>query len=347
MLTDYTSRLATTDDLPLLAQWLAVPDVQQWWGEPVLRLGTIRDHIVGDEVTTLIINYQGVPLAYVQHCDLGTEPHPSFAQLPPTTQFVDTFIGDPAMMNRGHGAAYLRQIAEQLLAAGAPLVAIDPAPENLRARRAYARAGFVGETIVDTDDGPAVLMFFRGTPATDEEEGATLMATPTTKAAYLAELTTAHDELQAALAQWTPQQLTGPTDAAGWTINDHLLNLNAWEHSVVSLLNHQPRHEGLGVPEALYLAHDTDAINAAILKQNHHYSPAEAQALFADTHQQLLNTLTTLTDDDLQQTYTYYLPDEPGDDDGTPILARLRGNTSEHYREHLPWMQAIAAGTNR
>ena len=47
------------------------------------------------------------------------------------------------MIGRGHGAAYLRLIAERLCAEGAPLVTIDPIVDNLRARRAYAKAGFV------------------------------------------------------------------------------------------------------------------------------------------------------------------------------------------------------------
>jgi len=42
------------------------------------------------------------------------------------------------------------------------LVAIDPDIQNHRARRAYERAGFRGDTEVMTDSGPAVLMIFEG-----------------------------------------------------------------------------------------------------------------------------------------------------------------------------------------
>jgi aminoglycoside 6'-N-acetyltransferase len=65
------------------------------------------------------------------------------------------------MIGSGHGAAFLRARALALIAAGAPLVAIDPDPANLRARRSYARAGFAFEAIVETGDGPAALMIFR------------------------------------------------------------------------------------------------------------------------------------------------------------------------------------------
>jgi hypothetical protein len=64
------------------------------------------------------------------------------------------------MTGRGHGAAYLSLLAERLRTQGAPVVAIDPDAENLRARRAYAKAGFVGETPVETEAGPAVVTIY-------------------------------------------------------------------------------------------------------------------------------------------------------------------------------------------
>jgi aminoglycoside 6'-N-acetyltransferase len=47
-----------------------------------------------------------------------------------------------------------------LRADGAPVVAIDPDVENLRARHAYAKAGFRGEAVMESGAGPAVLMLF-------------------------------------------------------------------------------------------------------------------------------------------------------------------------------------------
>ena len=84
------------------------------------------------------------------------------AYLPHGTQVIDAFMGEPAMLGRGHGRGFIRSLAEMLLAQGAPLVAIDPALDNYRARRAYAYAGFVEKRAVETEDGPAVLMLFSG-----------------------------------------------------------------------------------------------------------------------------------------------------------------------------------------
>jgi aminoglycoside 6'-N-acetyltransferase len=73
---------------------------------------------------------------------------------------IDSFIGPPSMIGRGHGAAYLSLLAERLCAEGAPLLAIDPAVENLRARRAYEGAGFRFEAPVATVAGLAALMIY-------------------------------------------------------------------------------------------------------------------------------------------------------------------------------------------
>jgi aminoglycoside 6'-N-acetyltransferase len=64
------------------------------------------------------------------------------------------------MLGCGHGSKFLRLLAEQLLAGGAPLVAIDPAEDNAHARKAYANAGFRGEQVVETESGPVVLMIY-------------------------------------------------------------------------------------------------------------------------------------------------------------------------------------------
>ena len=62
------------------------------------------------------------------------------------------------MLGRGHGSAFIRFFTERLLAKGTPRVVIDPDPANTRAIRAYERAGFSKDCIVETPDGPALLM---------------------------------------------------------------------------------------------------------------------------------------------------------------------------------------------
>jgi aminoglycoside 6'-N-acetyltransferase len=96
--------------------------------------------------------------AYVQAHQVHVWPQSHFAHLPADNMAVDAFVGEPDMLSRGHGAQFLRLLAERLLADGAPIFVIDPDVDNHRARRAHGRAGFRGDTVVDTDEGPAILM---------------------------------------------------------------------------------------------------------------------------------------------------------------------------------------------
>jgi aminoglycoside 6'-N-acetyltransferase len=62
------------------------------------------------------------------------------------------------MVNRGHGSRFISHFVDELLSTGTPRVITDPAAENSRAIRAYEKAGFVRHRLVETADGPAVLM---------------------------------------------------------------------------------------------------------------------------------------------------------------------------------------------
>ena len=77
---------------------------------------------------------------------------------PRGTRGIDQFIGEPDMVDRGHGSAFIRAFIERVLANGAPRVITDPDPDNDRAIRAYEKAGFEKVHLVDTSDGTALLM---------------------------------------------------------------------------------------------------------------------------------------------------------------------------------------------
>lgn len=62
------------------------------------------------------------------------------------------------MLGKGHGSAMLRQFTDALFGEGAPRVIVDPDPANLRAIRAYAKAGFRPIEERDTPFGRVLLM---------------------------------------------------------------------------------------------------------------------------------------------------------------------------------------------
>ena len=168
----------------------------------------------------------------------------------------------------------------------------------------------------------------------------------TTKAELLVEIEHAWTTLNAALDRLTEAQMSVPQDAQGWTVKDHLIHLTFWERSVIFFLQGQPRHQGLGVEEALYLKGNDDEINATIYQQHKDLSVSETLAQFRSTHQQLLKVLQPLTDPDLQKPYRHYLPEEPGEGDGPPALNVIYGNSAHHFAEHLPWITALVEGTH-
>lgn len=163
----YSFRPASSDDLPRLRRWLSAPEVRRWWGNPTEQFELLRDDLNEPFMTMRIVSLQRRPFAYAQDYDVHSWPQRHLSRLPKGSRAIDSFIGWPSMVGRGHGQAYLRLLAERLCAAGAPLVAIDPAEGNLRARRAYENAGFRVEARVVTEAGPAVLMLYQPRRATN------------------------------------------------------------------------------------------------------------------------------------------------------------------------------------
>ena len=158
----YAFRPAVAADLPRLGAWLRTPDVVRWWGDPQRELATLEEDLSEPRMVMRIVSYRGRPFAYVQDYAVDAWPQPHFADLPSGSRAVDAFVGEPDMIGHGHGSAFLGQLARRLIAEGAPLVAIDPDVDNLRARRAYEKAGFRGDTVVESGEGPAILMTFNG-----------------------------------------------------------------------------------------------------------------------------------------------------------------------------------------
>jgi aminoglycoside 6'-N-acetyltransferase len=158
----YTFRLALREDLPLLRAWLRTPEVVRWWGDPVEQSALLQADMREPRMVMHIVAFAGRAFGYVQDYAIHVWPQPRFEHLPHGSRAIDAFIGEPDMIGKGHGSIFLRLAAQRLRAAGAPVVAIDPTVDNVRARRAYARAGFRGDTIVETAAGPAILMTFDG-----------------------------------------------------------------------------------------------------------------------------------------------------------------------------------------
>ncbi|MGL3212147.1 GNAT family N-acetyltransferase [Bradyrhizobium sp. BR 1433] len=157
MASPYHFRLMTPADLPQIKQWLALPHVREWWGDPAEQYALVSGDLDEPAMDQFIVATDGSDLGYIQCYDL-TAWNSGFGAQPEGTRGIDLFIGEPNMMAGGHGSALIRAFVDDRLAQGAPRIVTDPDPANARAIRAYEKAGFQKMGMVDTLDGPALLM---------------------------------------------------------------------------------------------------------------------------------------------------------------------------------------------
>jgi aminoglycoside 6'-N-acetyltransferase len=156
----YTFRPVTASDLPQLEAWLKAPEVIAWWGDPLEQAELMRTDLEEPRMQMELVLFNGKPFAYAQSYEVHAWPQTHLDHLPMGSRAIDTFIGEPAMIGRGHGSAYVRHLAMRLRSEGAPLIAIDPTEANRRAVRAYANAGFRIVSAFVNHEGPGVLMLF-------------------------------------------------------------------------------------------------------------------------------------------------------------------------------------------
>jgi uncharacterized protein (TIGR03083 family) len=148
-------------------------------------------------------------------------------------------------------------------------------------------------------------------------------------------------ELQTYLASLTEVQFTVPTDAAGWTVKDHVIHIAMWEKATLAMLEGKAKREALDITPEIW-AQDDDPVNAVIQERYHDMPPTEVMHTLQNHHDGLLNKLNTMTDDELALPYSHF---QPTSTKSQPISQFVIWDTINHYRDHLPWMAAIVATT--
>jgi aminoglycoside 6'-N-acetyltransferase len=154
----YQFRPLNEADLSLVRRWLAEPHVIQWWGDTYQQFELVSGDLKVEAMDQFIVATNDRPFGYIQCYDPEVWPDNGLGDHPRGTRGIDQFIGEPDMVDCGHGSAFIRTFIDRLLAAGAPRVITDPDPANARAIRAYEKAGFSRDRMVDTPDGPSLLM---------------------------------------------------------------------------------------------------------------------------------------------------------------------------------------------
>jgi aminoglycoside 6'-N-acetyltransferase len=152
----------------LIETWLKAPHMREWWGEPEEELGHIRAMVEGRDTTRpFLIVLSGKPVGYIQYWFLAhwqnaewITAYPWLRELPSDAVGIDLSIGEAALLSRGIGSAAARALASRLYAEGYRTLIIDPDIANLRAIRAYEKAGFRPVAALEGRTGDTLIMQF-------------------------------------------------------------------------------------------------------------------------------------------------------------------------------------------
>jgi hypothetical protein len=168
---------------------------------------------------------------------------------------------------------------------------------------------------------------------------------PKTKEEFLNQLDTAQTTFEQTVNALSDAQLTELKDHAGWSVKDQLDHLAAWEQGIAALLRKQPRYEAMGLTLEIVLKNSSndDVLNQLMRQPVTHRTLADTRAALRQSHVELLSAMVPLSFEDLFKPYSHYQPDEPGEDNGKPIIAWIIGNSGGHYLEHLEWIKVLVA----
>jgi aminoglycoside 6'-N-acetyltransferase len=158
MALQYQFRPMSAADLSMVRRWLETPHVAQWWHDPDEQFALVSEDLDHPAMDQFVVTADDRPFAYLQCYDPTAWPDNGLGTHPLGARGIDQFIGELDMVDRGHGSALIRSFVDGLLKTGTPRVVTDPDPENVRAVRAYEKAGFQKARLVNTPDGRALLM---------------------------------------------------------------------------------------------------------------------------------------------------------------------------------------------
>jgi aminoglycoside 6'-N-acetyltransferase len=140
------------NDLPLLAQWLAEPQVARWWNHDSSPAGVERDF--GPSVRReepgedLVVLLDDRPVGLVQRSVIADYPEEmsefaTLVEVPEGAVELDYLIGDPALRGRGLGARMIAAAVADTWEAypNASAVLVSVVAANVASWRALERAG--------------------------------------------------------------------------------------------------------------------------------------------------------------------------------------------------------------
>lgn len=140
---DITLRPAIEADWPLIRRWLAMPEIQRWWGNLASAEAEIRLAFQSKAAITRLIMAGAEPIGYAHAIDAAYWGSALPDGMPAGTWDVDLFVAAPAHRGTGVGEHTLQLLATEVFATTlAPALSVFVSVRNEVAVRAYEKAGF-------------------------------------------------------------------------------------------------------------------------------------------------------------------------------------------------------------
>lgn len=152
---NYTFRPLTEVDLPLMRRWLDTAHVKVWWPDADKQIALIQRDMHKSVIDMSVVSLIDHAFAFIQDHDARAFNMLQYADLPPGTRVMSTFVGDTDFMGQGHSAGYIEARVRDLRLKY-PMVAVGPNTTDTRTISTYRQAGFINRRLASTSDGRLV-----------------------------------------------------------------------------------------------------------------------------------------------------------------------------------------------
>lgn len=144
------------------------------------------------------------------------------------------------------------------------------------------------------------------------------------KQTLLDSMNTGYTSFTALLAPLSEQQLTTPGVNTTWSVKDNLTHLTAWQKRTLTKI--QAVRNNVDFIDPLPEDAIEEEVNEQFYQQNKDRSLADVLAEFHAVHQQLVENVQAMSDEELNRPLSWQ--------DNKPIWESISGNTGEHYADH-------------
>src|SRR5512143_2812245 len=115
---------------------------------------------------------------------------------------------------------------------------------------------------------------------------------PDNTAELLSEIEREWKELNRVVVRLSPEQMTAPETAGGWSPKDNLAHLTAWmAYMRDCYLGKMPAHEAMGIEREKYEQLDEDGVNAVLWERNRNLSASQVMDQLNRTYASVMKVL--------------------------------------------------------